>query len=658
MANLWENNLHNLKIKLDLQDYWDFFINKDSWGSKLSLGKTLYDKCLISYIDIANEECVENKEWLVGKEEYVWESAITTSSYTLNNIGYTGIDNGLIKYRRDRISNSQFYDIFTKSTWDVPIDARLRLHTVSGTTLQYDYPVALKEDAVELNGGFYQGFFETSCGKYAILPSVLQTNDVWEFEFTLKKCDLEKTSNKTLNDKYPDNKGIFFFLGARAENKWIYLYDTKDKEGFDECEELGVDDYLEDGEINKKDYIINNFSDPNPDFYENNSEGMDDYTNYNYYDNSLYNDDFLEDDFDLFDGAHQKRIINENQPHINLMDCCSFAGTTPSQAFVRRPFYSGCNCGRIRNFTRSQNHSKYVSDGDIFGAGDYIDGFDDLIDCENDYDYLEPELDISDFSYETDNGLKFDEGNQYYFYTDNKFLLFDRTCDGYNVDNWVEGTQMMYYGRKNKFKGNLFILMNRTATGYTTENIDDLIKEDANDYNVYDDIYNNALAFRITDDGSIGYRILTLDCSISGDNKTKMEEGYSFAGIIPDCEWTVVNVKVQGLANTMKLYFYVNGKLKYITKELPKINLRALNEIYEKQEGVPYNISLGGGTQGLAETVQTNYMLNPNRIYPLEEYFAGSFIGYLKSFRFYNCPMDLTAIENNYLYEKSLLPDS
>ena len=78
-----------------------------------------------------------------------------------------------------------------------------------------------------------------------------------------------------------------------------------------------------------------------------------------------------------------------------------------------------------------------------------------------------------------------------------------------------------------------------------------------------------------------------------------------------------------------------------------------LNDIYEKQEGVPYNISLGGGTQGLAETIQPNYMLNPTRVYPLEKAFAGSFIGYLKSFKIYNCFMEQLIIENNYKYEKN-----
>ena len=102
----------------------------------------------------------------------------------------------------------------------------------------------------------------------------------------------------------------------------------------------------------------------------------------------------------------------------------------------------------------------------------------------------------------------------------------------------------------------------------------------------------------------------------------------------------------------MKIMFYVAGKLVYISQDLPQLNLRKLDELYNKQEGIPYSISIGGGTQGLAETVQPNYMLNPTRTYPIEKAFAGSFIGYISSFRVYNCMMEQLAIENNFKWEK------
>ena len=237
--------------------------------------------------------------------------------------------------------------------------------------------------------------------------------------------------------------------------------------------------------------------------------------------------------------------------------------------------------------------------------------------------------------------------------TDNKFLMFDRTKDGMTVNNWVDGTQMMYYGKKNKFTGNLFILLNRTKTGYTVNNIDYLRDKANNTYDdLYNDIYNNAFALRITDDGEIGYRYIVKDCNSDNEGKYTVEEGYSKKGIITACKWHTVHVKISSRINKMKIYFYVDGKLKYITKELPKFNFHKLNDIYEKQEGVPYNISIGGGTQGLIETVQPNYMLDPSRVYPIEKYFAGTFIGYIKSFKFYNCDMEYLNILNNYRYEK------
>ena len=88
---------------------------------------------------------------------------------------------------------------------------------------------------------------------------------------------------------------------------------------------------------------------------------------------------------------------------------------------------------------------------------------------------------------------------------------------------------------------------------------------------------------------------------------------------------------------SMKLYFYVDDKLKYITQELPLLNLHELDEMPEKQEGVAFNISLGGGTLGLAETVMPDYELRPTQKFPLEENFAGTFIGDIKYFKFYTC---------------------
>ena len=661
MSNLKVNNYNNLKLRINKDEYWDFYVNKDSFGAYNGYGAKLYDNCLISYIDSSDDDCVSGNTWLFSKNNYQWESAYTTNS-VLSNIGYTGIDNGLITYRKDRISNKQFVDIFTGSTYNLTEgDNRLKLHAVSGTNLIYDYPVSVEDGNIKLNGGFYQGFFKTKCDEYYILPSNMDDNDVWEFEFELNRCELESESDKTLNNKYPNNKGIFFYIGTRAENKWIYLYDKEDRE---ECTQLGEEDYVEDGGIDRRNYIISNFFDLDPEYYDDND--IDNYLNFNYYEESLYHptEDELFSDIvdcdgenlldDYLDMEIKPRVIDENLPHETLSGWCCNCSETSKKETVQVAFFSACGCLKFKNVRKE----KALCDGevacdDIFGEDLYIDDFDGL---EADGGYFEPELNISNFidSAETSTGFKLLSANDYYFYTNNKFLLFDRTKKGYTVDNWIEGTKMMYYGKRDKFKGNLFILMNRTKTGYTVNNIDELRDKANNTYDsLYKDIYGNAFALRITDEGEIGYRYLVLDCESEEEGKYSVMEGYSFANVISECEWHTVHVRMAASFDKMKLYFYVDGKLVYITKDLPKLNLHELDDLYEKQEGVPFNISLGGGTQGLAETIVDNYMLEPTRVYPLEQNFAGSFVGYMKSFKFYNCKLEYTDIYNNFLYENS-----
>jgi hypothetical protein len=354
---------------------------------------------------------------------------------------------------------------------------------------------------------------------------------------------------------------------------------------------------------------------------------------------------------DYLDYEIEPRIIDETLPHITMDTWCCDIEEKKKTKTKQVSFFTACGCVKQAYVKVPDDDDTKLAGCDLFGEGDYIDDYDGL---DYDTDYWEPELNISDFEFSTADGFKLNSANDYFFYTDNKFMLFDRTCSGYTTRDWVEGTQMMYFGKRNKFKGNLFILMNRTCTGYTVKDIDKLRDEANNEYtDLYNDIYNNAFALRITDDGELGYRYLVLDCESENEHKYTVMEGYSFPGVISDCEWHTVHLKIKNFFGKIKLYFYVDGKLVYVTRELPNFNFHKLNDLYEKQEGVPFNISLGGGTQGLAETIMPNYMLNPTRVYPLEENFAGTFIGYMRSFKFYNCGMEYMNILNNYKFIKN-----
>jgi len=132
------------------------------------------------------------------------------------------------------------------------------------------------------------------------------------------------------------------------------------------------------------------------------------------------------------------------------------------------------------------------------------------------------------------------------------------------------------------------------------------------------------------------------------------------------------------------LKFYVNGKLFYTIEDFEEIIPRGENTRKERQIGVPFNISVGGGTQGLHEAliftgcvtgITTTYTqdpeLVPNQILSattlsglstnilIEPNFAGNFEGAIAQFRMYIEPLSAAQIQHNFriLKDKFLLFD-
>jgi hypothetical protein len=593
MANIINNNFNFYKLKPYRGEYWDFFLNKDMKQGSQSNFISAFDTNLISYFDLSNLSSFDGI-FVNTSDEYKWDGAYSTD-YILDNIGYTGFDNGLLYFEKDKIRNEEFPILYRESTYEIKKDEeKLKLHFVTGSTIQYSYEYEIEDESVKLNGGFLQGFFKTECGKYEVLPSSFKHGDNISLEFTLKPVDLEQQRFPRLNDVHPNNKGMFFYIGTRAENKWIYMYDK------DGDNNLAYDDYIEGGEINIDKYKLDCFLD------------MD-----------------MPSNEELFPSTN---ITPKNSRGIGVTDDNVMSGYIDF----------GEDDEVFGDFTTDKCELY-----DFFGD-DYLDSG---IQCECDFNYLESELDISDFVYQTSDKL-FTLG-LYEDYVDynNPFLLFNRTCDGFHVGTWENDSYIRYMGVRTKAKneGNLFILMDRTSTGYTTSTIDAFYKREDEKYDIYADLYENALSFRITDDGEIGYRYLTKNCE--KPNKMEIIEAYSKKNIVKKDEWNHIVVRIIFIYDTMIFKFYVNGNLVFISRYLPKLNLRALDELYEKQETVPFNISLGGGTQGLCDTILPNYMINPYRIYPLEENFAGSFIGYIKTFKIYLGDMNYNEIFNNFQYE-------
>lgn len=526
MSNILNHDRIIFDIKLNKDDYWDFHVCLDETSS---INK---EKCLITFIDTNDSECI----WfdsLYSKKDFIWSDSVN-NELTLNSIGYTGIDNGLISYDKYSITNKEFLNIFLNSSYNISSDdKRFILHKINGNNQVFSYDNDLTYDndiqVMRLNGGFYQGFFKTD-ENYQILPHILDSE--WNFEIELCKKDFNN-NDYALNDKHSNNKGMFMYIGTRAENKWWKYY-----EGFN------TKDVFEKSYIS--DYVVKD-NDTNLSYIKTDEDNEDYFTS-----------DYIKNDLDK-------------------------AG------------------------------NEYIAD-----------------------DYFASDINLDkEIEFKTAEGYDLYQPNIIEYKTNNKFITFNHGKDGLTVnDNDIDNIETIIYDVKHPDIGNYFLLFNHTCNGYTTETIDKLIEENNKKYNILDDLYNNAIGFQITDDGKIGYKFLIKDCET---NYYKIESEFSFPNNIKIDEWYKINIRILPLSDKMRIMIFINNKLVLISKELPKFNFRKLNDLYSKQEGVPFNISIGGGTQGLCDTIDIDYMTPPQDVLPLEKEFAGTFIGYIRTFKFYNC---------------------
>lgn len=592
MSNILNHNRRIVDFDLNKEDYWDFQISLDTYIGNISDG--LSEKCLSAFIEMTDDECI----WfdnIYSKQNYVWENAINDNTLEWNSFGYTSIDNGKTYYDKDRITNKEFFNIFTNTTFKPQEnDLRLTLTKVRGNQQLYDYSneIAFWQDNIQsakLNGGWYQGFFCADEGKqYKTLPTDIGNG--WNLEFVLNKEDFVN-DKLTLNEIYPENKGIFFFIGTRAENKWWKKYLTDNN--FPWCGKSAF----------SNEYVDNAYNDSN---------GL--------------NDKYFKSMVDLYEHSEyfsEEYLIMEKE---NL-----------ESAFMDEYMKGNEFCEKCKD---------YVEEG-----------------------YIEEDMQIDeDMNIITESGYDLYQPNIVEFKTDNKFLMFDRTKEGLTVKDWEEDTELILNYIKKPNIGNYFTLFHRGDGGYDVNKIQDVLDIKNKEYNVLSDIYRNAFALQIKDDGTIGYKFLVKDCESEEENY-KIESEFTKVPFIEEKKWYVINVKIVPLKDNylmnpkcinstniedkMKVFIYINGKLVLVSKELPMLNLKKLNDLDDKQQGVPFNISLGGGTQGLAEVVYLNYMKPSEDVLPLEREFGGSFVGWLKTFRFYTCPLNYYEITENYSFVKN-----
>ncbi len=597
MGNIKNFNFNKLDLKLSNSDYWDFFLATDEYNN---CGAISNSGCTAVWYDF-NDVNIYADRTINATSIYsllTWDGAINTG-YTLNTIGLTGIDNGLITF--DKISgdttNQVLLSGITNSTLIIPSgDTRLHMTRVTGTTGEYVYPFKINTDTsgsyTNLCGGFYQGYYKLDGYSYEVLP--IRVNQSWSAEFWLNPQDTCSGSTGTiLNDDYPNNKGFFFYMGTRAENKYWNIWNGADTGCTSGCViTSGCTDILSDWCTVPKETEIS--------------------------------------------------IIGDYGVAIPL---------SPPQVtidLITNPFliYGRARDNGYKLLTGATG--SFIMEEDILVANSATTNCNVCSKCGGNHDGLGTKT-VCTYD---GKGIVVVKTAEHVTNETNPFLIYgratDKRCNCYSCGGTGDG-----FGKDTVC----------TFSGFTSPTTE-------LDYNL--DIIDNALGFRIKDDGSIGYRLLTVtgQCVtattgvVSYVSGVTIEEGYSLSGAVNSDEWSYIVIKYCTdyksdceLKTTKqrkgRLSFYVNGKLKYFINEFDEFIARRLNEYKDKQLGVPFNFSLGGGSQGLLES-QTFDGLDPNdRNLPIQENFAGTFIGGISQFKFDLCELTYADIQNNYKAELS-----
>lgn len=588
MGNINNYNFNRIDLRLSNNEYWDLFLNTDDSGSASSCSGLTSGTCAVVWYDFNNIEIYSSSATSATTIYSLvsWDNAVNTG-YTFNTIGLTGIDNGLITFDKQSgdTTNQALLSALTGTTLFIPSgDTRLVMNRITGTTGNFVYPIenitgtaTTVGNYSQLCGGFYQGYYKLDGSTYEVLPN--RVSDAWSAEFWLNPQDIcVINTGQTLNDLYPENKGIFFYMGTRAENKFWNQFDGADTGCTSACTTTtACTDTISawctvEKESNVS--IIGDYGIPIP------------------LDPPQVTTELITNNFLIYGRARDESPARLTGDSGTLV--YNTGETSTSQV---------CHaCGGSHDGLGTKTICTYDGNGVVV-----IRTPEHVTNNQNPF-------------------LVYGRGRGY-------VLTGDTCCQGPN-DGLAGETAYSFSG----------------FTSPITEI----------DYNL--DIIDNALAFRIKDDGSIGYRLLTVTGSCSGEtyhSGTSIEEGYSVSGVVSADTWSYIAIRFvmpymdecdlkYSKPRKGKLMFYVNGKLKYTVNEFDEVVGRRLNEYKSKQVGVPFNLSIGGGSQGLIESMTFDGQDQNDFNLPIQENFAGTFIGGISQFKFNICDLGFCDIEYNF----------
>ena len=501
----------------------------------------------------------------------------------LCDVGLTGIDNGLVEQMSGETIEltTGLYTTSADTYSRYKYDRRMKMHPITGFTTtanrlwndnSYTYNLSYSTNGnpvgyfTRLNGGFFQGFYKMPGYDYQIFPE--RVNLGWTAEFMLKYRWTGDTS-VGLNNRYPNNKGTFFYMGARAENKFYH--------------------------------------------YANGSPKQD--TGYT-------------------------RVTSG----LTCMHTCECEQTGITASHGCLPVYqpSGvtstiCTCGCPCSCT---THAEYPEKDPLY------DEVSNALSLRLSGDTGSPRLCIKTYTITGHcestgtclTGQTYVTGTSINEWCSTRGIFDDCSGTTYaNVEHWVQIDAVFrrreWFGECDLWdKGGLGLIVSEQYTATTANNSLSLIQPPITHEKDYNPATTEVVNFT---------------------NDWLVEEPFR--------------------VGTLRIY--INGKLFIIAENFEEIIPRLLNVEKEKQIGVGYNISLGGGTQGLHDNLTFSggcpdtvneivYQQDPeclttndldHTIYSgltthihLEEIFGGSMIGDISAFRMYTEPLNAGQIAHNF----------
>ena len=191
MAYINSNYHKQLDIKLSSIDYYDLTLSD-------------YDLLCGCNTPVLPIVCINFTGTTFNYGDEVWSGSVNGLDGEITDFGITGYDNRRVATLESALGG-------------LDGDFRFVLKAVSGDT--FDYTIQ-SGSPTQLCGGFYQGFYKLEGLEYQTLPDFYK--DGWTIELYLSSGGCTASGN-TLNNQYPNNSGIFYYYGTRAENKFCSL---------------------------------------------------------------------------------------------------------------------------------------------------------------------------------------------------------------------------------------------------------------------------------------------------------------------------------------------------------------------------------------------------------------------------------------------------